>query len=322
MNQTTRKTYLLNFPNAYQTGKRALLKLIRFCFESMGYILTRKRDYYGPTPSEFELSKTRSRWMKPSGLHGVYYDLDTMESSLAALCSEYMQDFLQLPPYKEMVRSGFGPGYPYVDAFVLYSMLRTIKPRHYLEVGSGLSTAYARSALTCNAANGNKFSITCIEPFPYNNLRSLADVQLIQSPVQDVSLGEFAKLGADDILFIDSSHILRIDGDVPFLFLEVLPTLCPGVIIHIHDIPFPFNIPYPAEFWTLLEHQRSHNWPMYWNEAMLVQAMLTGNSAFEILQSLPLLRFFRESRLRSLIPFSKSISEEPNTFSSLWLRKK
>ena len=321
MKQTIKDIVPSEFWSFCRRGKHSLLRLVRCGFEKLGLVVTRKRDYYAPTPSEFELRDSRSRWVRPSGLHGVDYDLDKMEASLAALCDNYMEEFLRLPSYEGMVKSGFGPGYPYVDAFVLYGMLRVAKPGKYLEVGCGLSTAYAHAALTCNPSETRGCDITCIDPFPFDHLRSLPGIRLIQSQVQDVPIEEFRKLGSGDVLFIDSSHILRIDGDVPFLFLEVLPQLAPGVMIHVHDIPFPFNVPYPAEYWTLLEHDQSPHWPMYWNEAMLVQAMLMGNPTFEIVQSLPLLRFHRESRLRSLIPFSKGLAVEPNTFSSLWLLK-
>jgi hypothetical protein len=115
--------------------------------------------------------------------------------------------------------------------------------------------------------------------------------------------------------------VVRIDGDVPYLFLEVLPALAAGVHIHVHDIPFPFNVPYPAEFWTLREHRRSPRWPIYWTEAMLLQAFLAFNPAFEIDLSCPLLRHFEPEYLPSRVPFYRPISEEPNTFSSIWLRK-
>ena len=107
----------------------------------------------------------------------------------------------------------------------------------------------------------------------------------------------------------------------PYLFLEVLPALDPGVYIHIHDIPFPYNIPYPADYWTLLQHPRSRQWPVFWNEAMLLQAFLAFNSSFEIVLSCPLLRYFAEECLKAKLPIYKSTQEEPNTFSSIWLRR-
>jgi hypothetical protein len=127
-------------------------------------------------------------------------------------------------------------------------------------------------------------------------------------------------LERNDILFIDSSHVVRIDGDVPFLFLEVIPMLKPGVVIHVHDIPFPYNTPYPAEQWVLGRNPYSSYWPMYWNEAMLLQALLCRNQRLQMLLSTPLLRHHDETFLRQHLSCYKSVQEEPNTFSSLWLQ--
>ena len=109
---------------------------------------------------------------------------------------------------------------------------------------------------------------------------------------------------------------MRIDGDVPFLYLEVLPTLDAGVFIHIHDVPFPYNVPYPPQLWVF-----GQEWPMLWNEAMVVQAFLSFNNSFEVTMSTPLLRYFDEDFLRQSIPFYQSVDQNPHTFSSLWLKR-
>jgi hypothetical protein len=134
--------------------------------------------------------------------------------------------------------------------------------------------------------------------------------------VQDVRLELFTGLGEDDVLFIDSSHIVRLDGDVPFLFLEVLPALGKGPLIHIHDIPFPYHCPYPADYWVY-----ESVWPMWWNESMLLHALLCGNKEFAVSLSTPLIRHHDEAFLKQLIPGYRTIEEEPNTFSSIWLKR-
>jgi hypothetical protein len=100
--------------------------------------------------------------------------------------------------------------------------------------------------------------------------------------------------------------------------LELLPRLQRGVHVHIHDMPFPYNTPYPADFWVF---NKKKSWPMLWNEAMMVQAFLSFNRAFRIKLSLPYLRHHDEAFLKSKIPNYRGINEEPNTFSSLWLEK-
>src|ERR1017187_5882615 len=119
-------------------------------------------------------------------------------------------------------------------------------PCIYFEIGSGLSTYYASLALNKNKVLDQKNShIICVEPYPYAKLKSIDNILIYQEEVQDVSIDKFQVLEENDILFIDSTHIVKIDGDVPYIYLEVLPQLKKGVYIHIHDIAFPYNIPYP-----------------------------------------------------------------------------
>jgi hypothetical protein len=122
--------------------------------------------------------------------------------------------------------------------------------------------------------------------------------------VQDAGLELFTELVEDDVLFIDSSHIVRLDRDVPFLFLKVLPALRAGPLIHIHDIPFPYHCPYPAEYWIY-----KSVWPMWWNESMLLHALLCGNKQFAVILSTPLIRHHDEAFLKQLIPDYQTIDE-------------
>ena len=239
-----------------------------------------------------------------------------MKDNLTNWMGVYQDELDQLPPYEQSLQVGFGPGYTKLDAKILYVMLRVHKPARYLEVGSGLSTFYASLAARQNEREGQPMQITCIEPYPFTALKTISGIELIQKEVQDVDLELFSSLGPQDVLFIDSSHVVRLDGDVPFLFLEVLPALSSGTIIHVHDIPFPYHGPFPPEYWI---YQRV--WPMWWNESMLLHALLCGNSSFLITLSAPLLRFHDEAFLKKLIPDYQSIAEESNAFSSLWLRR-
>ena len=99
--------------------------------------------------------------------------------------------------------------------------------------------------------------MTCVEPYPYEKLFSIPQIKVVKKEVQDVELSIFEELDAGDILFIDSTHIVKVDGDVPYLFLEVLPRLKKGVIIHVHDISFPYNVPYPPELYIF----NRYKWP-------------------------------------------------------------
>jgi len=113
------------------------------------------------------------------------------------------------------------------------------------EVGAGFSTLLAADALCRNRADGYSCRFIAIEPYPSGELQARlpSDVELWRLPIQDVLLDEFQSLCENDILFIDSSHVCKIDIDVQFLFLEVLPRIRPGVVVHIHDIFTPVEYP-------------------------------------------------------------------------------
>jgi len=165
------------------------------------------------------------------------------------------------------------PAYRYSDAVFYAGVLRHFKPRRVIEVGSGYS-----SALLLDVDElflGSKTEITFIEPFP-DALGSLLpasefDGRLVRTGLQAVPLELFDALGRDDILFIDSTHVSRVGSDVNHLMFEVLPRLAPGVLVHVHDVFFPFE--YPSE-WV------RQGWA--WNEDYLLRAFLQFNSAFEI----------------------------------------
>ena len=214
---------------------------------AVGYNVSRRKDYYSPLPTISHLRKNIERWYRPSELRGIKYDLDQMKDLLSTLLARYLDEFLKIPPYKELQVQGFGLGYTPVDALTLYMMVRQIKPARYIEVGSGLSTYYCSLAGNKNAEEGTPLKISCIEPYPFEKLYSIPGIEVLAKEVQDVEPEFFDQLDENDVFFIDSSHALRIDSDVPYLYLEVLPRLKRGVFIHIHDIPFPYNVPFPAE---------------------------------------------------------------------------
>lgn len=289
---------------------------VQKCMDLAGFNVAQKGDYYSPLISASELRSTMPRWRRPSALAGVSFDLEQMKRDLASLLSQYLEEFSRIPPYEQLRRIGYGPGYTALDALTLFMMIRHLRPARYVEIGSGLSTYYCSLAAARNLSEGSRTVITCIEPNPYDKLYEIAGIEVMPQQVQDVDLSLFQTLQPGDVLFIDSSHVLRIDGDVAYLYLEVLPRLSPGVSIHIHDVPFPYNIPYPPELWVF-----GQPWPMLWNEAMFVQAFLCGNRDFTITMSTPLIRYFDEPFLKERIPFYETVADNANTFSSLWLKK-
>jgi hypothetical protein len=160
------------------------------------------------------------------------------------------------------------------DAFTLSGIIRREKPRRIIEVGSGFSSAVMLDTLNHTHASA---TLTFIEPFP-KRLRSLlssidkSSATILVKLVQEVPLEVFDQLEAQDILFIDSSHVAKVGSDVVFLLLRVLPRLKPGVLVHFHDIFYPFS--YPAN-WT------RNGWA--WNESIFLRAFLSGNPDFEMM---------------------------------------
>jgi hypothetical protein len=301
--------------NILKRVKKVLTQSLRKSFEICGLNVARKNDYYSPLPVTSQLNKNIRRWRGPSDLTGVEYDIAAFKQTLSKLLARY-GEFSQYPPYSRVQSLGYGQGYTALDAFVLYAMVREYKPERYIEIGSGVSTYYCNLAAQANRQEGFPLQIHCVEPYPYEMLYSIPHIRIHAREAQDLDVQFFRELEEGDVLFIDSSHVLKIDSDVAFLYLEVLPNLNKGVLIHIHDIPFPYNIPYPPELWIF-----GKDWPMLWNEAMLLQAFLCFNSKFRIILSLPLLRHVDEDFLRRNIPGYESVEQNPNTFSSIWLQK-
>jgi hypothetical protein len=159
------------------------------------------------------------------------------------------------------------------DPVILYALLRHFEPRRIVEVGCGWSTA----AILDTYEGRDLPRITLIEPNPERLLSvlrpdDLSRVTLVRQRLQDVALDEFDDLEPNDMLFVDSSHVAKLASDVNRLFFEVLPTITPGVLVHLHDIGYPFE--YKPQF---VESGYA------WNEAYMLRAFLEFNDAFEIL---------------------------------------
>jgi len=296
---------------------RFRVRLLLMVAHVLGLNIARAADFYSPLPVLADLRKNKARWYRSSQLVGVAYDVAGMQSLLERLHASYGAEFAALPPYEELATVGYGPGFTPGDALTQYLMLRDLKPRRYLEIGSGLSTYYCSLASMRNKEEGSPLSITCVEPFPFQKLYDTPGVEkIIKDEVQNVDLRLFETLESGDVLFIDGSHSVRIDGDVPHMMLEVLPRLRPGVVVHIHDIPFPYNVPRPADYWVF-----ETVWPHFWTEAMLVQSFLAFNNSFRIRLSLPLLRHHDEPRLAKMLTGIDTSAEHYSAFTSLWMER-
>ena len=285
----------------------------------LGWNVARTADFYSPLPVLSEVTESRALWDRPSELVGVGYDLEAMKSLLSSLMDDYGNEFDALPPHSEIRALGYGPGFPVIDALTTYLMVRDLRPARYVEIGSGLSTYYAWLAAAANGRDGRACEMTCVDPFPTGRLNELRGpaVNAVVSKVEAADIRLFETLEAGDVLFIDSTHVLKLGGDVAFLFLEVLPR--PGVVVHVHDIHFPYNTPYPAEQYIFRA-----KWPLYRTEAMVLQAFLSFNQEFEVLFSAPMIRHFDEPFLERTIPGYRRVEVEDydTHFGSLWLRRR
>ncbi len=190
------------------------------------------------------------------------------------------------------------------DAEYWYQLIRTFKPRKIIEVGSGHSTLMAINATVENSKDESNYKCEhiCIEPYEMPWLEE-AGVSVVRKKVEDVELSFFSQLQENDVLFIDSSHIIRPQGDVLFEYLELLPTLNKGVIVHVHDIFSPKN--YPGQ-WLQDEVK-------FWNEQYLLEAFLSHNSDWKIIGALNYLRHNHFDKLKSVAPFLKS-ENNPGSF--------
>jgi predicted O-methyltransferase YrrM len=196
--------------------------------------------------------------------------------------------------------SAFGPG----DAEIWYQIIRSIKPRRIIEIGSGYSTLMAAAAIRKNQSEtaAYKCEHVCIEPYEMPWLEEVG-VATVRKKVEELNPSYFSRLEENDILFIDSSHIIRPQGDVTFEYLELLPSLKKGVIVHVHDIFSPKN--YPSRW--LIDEVR------FWNEQYLLEAFLTHNMKWKIVAALNYLHHNHYETLKSVAPFLTP-GREPGSF--------
>ncbi|HXM25575.1 MAG TPA: class I SAM-dependent methyltransferase, partial [Chthoniobacterales bacterium] len=247
--------------------------------------------FYQPIPNTQTLPETL--WNHPSKLVGIDMNdslqLDLLRTHFPKFRDEYEQFPTKPPggPKHFHLNNGLFDG---TDALVAYCMVRHFQPRLIIEVGSGFSSLVLGEAIAKNKSLG----LICIEPFPREFLKQRFPGlhSLIEKRVEDVDLDFFSKLAHGDILFIDSSHTVKIGGDVNFLFLEVLPRLKPGVIVHVHDIFLPFEY---RRDWVMEEFR-------FWAEQYLLQAFLTFNSEFEVLMGNSYLGHYYKEDLKATFP--------------------
>ncbi len=241
--------------------------------------------------------------------------LELNEAGQAALIAKFhYADELEALPLKKPAVDRFGyenTTYAEGDAEMLYNMIRHFRPKRIVEVGSGQSTLMAIEAISANRREDPAYEcrVTCIEPYEQPWLERLG-VEVIRKPVEECPDDLVRSLGPHDFFFIDSSHVIRPQGDVLHLYQRLLPQVAPGVIVHVHDVFTPRD--YPAK-WVIDERR-------LWNEQYLMEAFLAFNPAFEVLLAVNWLANDRRDWLAEACPMlMKKPGKQPGAF---WFRRR
>lgn len=266
--------------------------------------------FYSPIPNPSEVEKDQDViWGALSHeVEGV--DLNR-EGQLDLF--EKLKGFYGDLPFPETKSKDFryyyeNPAYSYSDAIILFCMMRQVQPRRIIEVGSGFSSCLMMD--TNDLFFHGKIDLSFIEPYPQLLYSLISDqdrnrIKVIPTRLQDVDLAEFDGLEENDILFIDSTHVSKINSDVNYIFFKLLPRLRRGVYIHIHDVFYPFEYP---RHWVYEGRA--------WNEDYILRAFLQYNHAFKITLFSTFLEHFHEDAFRDYMPLCLE-----NRGGCIWLQK-
>lgn len=280
-------------------------------FQKLGIHIT-PNHYYMPIPDTAKLKD--DLWLKKSELVGIDMNEKGQIELLSAFVSNYREEYESLPRQYTGVQHQYyvnNRDFGRVDGEILYCMIRHFKPERIFEIGSGHSTYLSAQALTKNKELGEgEGELIAIEPNPRGALKVGFPglTKLIAIEVQELDLSFFDELKENDILFIDSSHVLKIGGDVQFEYLEILPRLNEGVIVHLHDIFLPGE--YPRK-WVFEQFR-------FWNEQYLLQAFLAFNQSFKVLWAGNYMHINHPEKLTSAFNTYSPQSVFPGSF---WMRK-
>jgi hypothetical protein len=248
-------------------------------FETLGFHISRN-SFYEPIPDSRTLKN--KLWQNPSELIGIDLNEQRQLRLLSDFVIKFKNEYDQLPlnwnqnlkPYEYYINNG---RFESVDGEILYCMIRHFKPKRIFEIGSGNSTYLSAQAILKNKEEEKNYEceLAVIDPYPNNTLQNGFPglSKLIPKKVQDISWQEFKNLKENDILFIDSSHVLTIGSDVQYEYLDILPRINKGVIVHSHDIFLPAEYP---KYCVMKKH-------IFWTEQYLLQAFLAFNDSFEVL---------------------------------------
>ncbi|RYY63324.1 MAG: class I SAM-dependent methyltransferase [Chitinophagaceae bacterium] len=220
---------------AYTPRMRELLKRLYFAVKPSDRLII--MDYSIPPKAVYTKERPHSALFDAIAANDeAYARLMRQALALQPHFSGIRTQAAETDPQQPAWNNNFVPG---LDIILLYTLLTQLKPKRYVEIGSGTST---KTAFKARREQGLDFTITCIDPSPRREIKAIADTWH-PTLVQQHSLDTFRSLEAGDILFFDGTHTLVPNSDVLWFFMEVLPVLQPGVIVQVHDIYLPYDYP-------------------------------------------------------------------------------
>ena len=281
-------------------GSVRRLPLTRWMFEKMGYLPIRDH-YYEPLTFKATGSIYRARVAK------LLFDEQRDHTFLESIARP--EEFKREYESGVLLESGFrfnNGSFDSGDAEALYYFVRGVQPKRIVEIGAGSTSRIINAALKLNALEGKTGEHVIIEPYENSWLEKLG-CRVIRERVEHVDFSIFENLTDGDIVFIDSSHVLRPQNDCVFEYTELLPSLPSGVIVHIHDVFSPFDYP---DDWV------NKNFYL-WTEQYLVEALLLNGASWEILAPLHWL-----SQDTQEFKVSCPFFEEGRRPGSIWIKKR
>lgn len=281
----------------------------QFAAARVGYDVVR-HHFYSPLPDIDHLQP--GLWPGPQPTPG----LDMKIEAAVELVRVDLRPFLDEwhPPIEQTGTPGEffvkNISYASVDAEVLYAMVRHRKPKNVVELGSGASSHVIDLARRRNADDGSPFAHTIFDPFPFEaNPMGRVDAATVKPKfAQDIHLEELSMLEAGDVLFVDTTHTVKTGGDVNRIVLEIVPSLKPDVLVHVHDIFLPYEYP---KHWVVENR-------FAWAEQYLLQAFLAFNDSFEVIFPSHAVAREHPEVLRDAIPSFANGDFRPGSF---WFRR-
>jgi predicted O-methyltransferase YrrM len=275
---------------------RGLLRGLWFAafrlFEKLG-VHVLPANFYTSVQNYHWLKAHKQFWTARSPLIGINWEIDRQLAWVNEICAPYYSEIQGLKFFNETAKQRWGQGFGRIESQVLHCFVRSKAPARVVEIGSGQSTVCMLHASKLNANEGRPASeVTCIEPYPREALRRLQGARLLHQSCQTVPGSVFSQLREGDLLFIDSSHAVKVGSDVIRIYMEIVPSLAPGVFVHIHDINFPYL--YNRSILSSFFMQNSQ-------EGVLLAAMLSGNTRLSVLASLSALHYDRPREMQRVL---------------------